>query len=602
MANTPRFVIIILSVILTQVSCDSIGSLKNTPEYNQIKSYVTRAESLVGINPEGALILCDSARAMITGNALSDSFSLSVANISADAFATMGMPDSAFSVERDIYLERQNRSDTTEVAMTLYRMGWFSNAMGQTELAERYTKEAVNLIERANIQKNRANILSFYAEILTDKGRYAESQECLYRAVRFSEMSKDTSALGLSYQGIGHIYGLCNNPGGSLEYYRKAYSAFSALKDYEHMVAALTNIGLTYRLQDEPDSALSYYHRALTIDKGAISTRNKVVTMFNIGNVYLDLKQYDKAGRYYKDVLKMCEENGIKQGLPKVYSGFGALEYALGNHEKAGDYYNKAVEIARELGDNSTSVQVMKASLPLYKETGKWEKWAELNEDIRILEDSLLSAEKKSQVMAIAQAYEIEQKEVENRLLNESLVKENRNSRLLLVLLLLFIMVSGVTTFMYLNNKKLKEGLESSSQVLMEQYREKKKAVNYTKESAPSTDGKSEELMSYFTLRKPYRDAELKVADIAEALGWSKSEVQATLKKLGFQNFNGLLNHFRVEEVVLMFENPEYRHYTVEAIAKECGFGSRASFYQIFLSVKGVNPAFYRSQIGTSDK
>jgi AraC-like DNA-binding protein len=77
--------------------------------------------------------------------------------------------------------------------------------------------------------------------------------------------------------------------------------------------------------------------------------------------------------------------------------------------------------------------------------------------------------------------------------------------------------------------------------------------------------------------------------------------LQEYVKKLGFQNFNSLLNHFRVEEAARKLGDPEFDHFTIEAIAKESGFGSRSSFYQVFEIFKGIKPNIYRSRINQQE-
>ncbi|MFN5364470.1 MAG: helix-turn-helix domain-containing protein, partial [Bacteroidota bacterium] len=90
---------------------------------------------------------------------------------------------------------------------------------------------------------------------------------------------------------------------------------------------------------------------------------------------------------------------------------------------------------------------------------------------------------------------------------------------------------------------------------------------------------------------------DIRVSDVQKNLDVSAQELSAALRKNGFENFNAFLNQTRVREVQRRFENPEFDHYSVEAIAKDAGFGSRTSFYRAFETVTGVRPAYYRSQI-----
>ena len=134
----------------------------------------------------------------------------------------------------------------------------------------------------------------------------------------------------------------------------------------------------------------------------------------------------------------------------------------------------------------------------------------------------------------------------------------------------------------------------------MEQYREEKKQREIAEKElldATRYTENTRKLLEYFNTEKAYLNAELKYTDLMDTLQLTYKELQDALDELNFPNFKALLNQYRVQEVVLKFEDPAFDHYTIEAIAKDAGFGSRAAFYVAFEAIKGVKPTFYRSQI-----
>jgi AraC-like DNA-binding protein len=54
-----------------------------------------------------------------------------------------------------------------------------------------------------------------------------------------------------------------------------------------------------------------------------------------------------------------------------------------------------------------------------------------------------------------------------------------------------------------------------------------------------------------------------------------------------------LINEYRINEVLRLFAENHHNRYTMEAISKQVGFGSRASFNAVFKKVTGVTPTFY---------
>jgi tetratricopeptide (TPR) repeat protein len=381
------------------------------------------------------------------------------------------------------------------------------------------------------------------------------------------------------------------------DYYKKAYQAYSDAQRQEYLSSALNDIGVSYR-KTNPDSALYFYNLALSMESD--SSDFMALLLYNKGNVYVDLGQYEKAREYYDCALRLCKKNNIAAGFPKVYSGYATLESKCGHDSKAEEYYTQAIRLTEEMGDIFTTLELMKSLQPVYEKTGQWNKYTKLNTEIRILDDSLLNTEKKMQVQDIAKTYEIEKKEIERQYLSTSLEKENRNSRLWLSLMIFFSIAFIVTSVMIVVNRRLKKGLESSYHILMAQYREEKKqrerAENELSNALQFTEN-TRKLLDYFNTKKAYLNPELKSADVMEALQLNYRELQDALEELDYQNFKSLVNYYRVQEVVTKFEDPSFDHYTIESIAKDAGFGSKTRFYSTFESVKGVKPAFYRSQI-----
>ena len=75
---------------------------------------------------------------------------------------------------------------------------------------------------------------------------------------------------------------------------------------------------------------------------------------------------------------------------------------------------------------------------------------------------------------------------------------------------------------------------------------------------------------------KPYRNPDLKIADLATMTG-------VTSHALSYF-FNQYLNE-------------QYAKYTLEALAEVCGFSSRASFFRYFKKVAGITPSEYIKQL-----
>jgi ligand-binding sensor domain-containing protein/AraC-like DNA-binding protein len=93
--------------------------------------------------------------------------------------------------------------------------------------------------------------------------------------------------------------------------------------------------------------------------------------------------------------------------------------------------------------------------------------------------------------------------------------------------------------------------------------------------------------------KKPYLNPDLKLADLADDLNIPPHEISQVINQFLNQNFTDFINHYRVEEVKKRMVDEAYSKYTLMAIAENCGFNSKTSFYRIFKKDTGVTPAEY---------
>jgi Two component regulator propeller./Bacterial regulatory helix-turn-helix proteins, AraC family./Y_Y_Y domain. len=93
--------------------------------------------------------------------------------------------------------------------------------------------------------------------------------------------------------------------------------------------------------------------------------------------------------------------------------------------------------------------------------------------------------------------------------------------------------------------------------------------------------------------KKPYLNSEFKLADLATEINCSLHEISQVLNQDLNQSFPDFVNKYRVDEVKRRLEDKDYDRFTFFAIAQQCGFNSKTSFYRIFKNETGKTPADY---------
>ena len=106
-----------------------------------------------------------------------------------------------------------------------------------------------------------------------------------------------------------------------------------------------------------------------------------------------------------------------------------------------------------------------------------------------------------------------------------------------------------------------------------------------------------EELRRLMKEDKVYREEGMTIRRLAELLGVREYQLRRLINgHLGFRNFNGFLNRYRIEEVARQLVGPKTRHLPVLSIALDMGYRSLSPFNKAFKEIKGMTPTEYRSR------
>lgn len=100
-------------------------------------------------------------------------------------------------------------------------------------------------------------------------------------------------------------------------------------------------------------------------------------------------------------------------------------------------------------------------------------------------------------------------------------------------------------------------------------------------------------LLQYMENAKPYRDSELRLADLAERLAISPNHLSQVINQELRLNFFEFLNQYRVKEAQARLLEARSRHLTHLAIAYEVGFSNKTSFNRVFKRYTRMSPSTF---------
>ena len=120
----------------------------------------------------------------------------------------------------------------------------------------------------------------------------------------------------------------------------------------------------------------------------------------------------------------------------------------------------------------------------------------------------------------------------------------------------------------------------------------------YTKSGLTAEESEKlyDELNNHINKTKLYLNPDLTLDDLAGELNESRHRLSEVINRESAENFYSYINSFRLQEFLDSIDEDRFPHYTILAIALECGFKSTSAFYSLFKKSMGRTPKEYMRQ------
>ncbi len=104
-------------------------------------------------------------------------------------------------------------------------------------------------------------------------------------------------------------------------------------------------------------------------------------------------------------------------------------------------------------------------------------------------------------------------------------------------------------------------------------------------------------LVRFVPENKPYLNPDLKLSDLAKMIDCAPHDISQVINQNLNQTFYSFINAYRIEAVKARMTDPSYAKYTLLAIAQQCGYSSKTSFYRAFRKLTGQSPQEYQAEL-----
>ncbi len=92
---------------------------------------------------------------------------------------------------------------------------------------------------------------------------------------------------------------------------------------------------------------------------------------------------------------------------------------------------------------------------------------------------------------------------------------------------------------------------------------------------------------------KSYRNHKFTISELAMEVGIQPYAISNAINTVAKMNYNDFINSYRIKAFMQKVISKEYQNYTIEAIANECGFKSKSTFFTAFKKQTGLTPNQY---------
>lgn len=194
-------------------------------------------------------------------------------------------------------------------------------------------------------------------------------------------------------------------------YYKRCLDIFTKLDQRYELAAVLLNRGMNSYRSGALDQALSYLDRSVKIADDSSYTQIGAYAYNNRGAVLNSQKKFENAVSAFQKSIQLAGISGDYGIQASSLGGQGEAFLHLKEYGKAKDFCEKGLAIARQQQSIIYEKEIMQILSDIYKAERRYDKALEAWQQYIILRDSILNAEKRTEIARNEIQHEFEKKE-----------------------------------------------------------------------------------------------------------------------------------------------------------------------------------------------
>lgn len=337
------------------------------------------------------------------------------------------------------------------IAKAHRELGYSNGVKGNFETAFNHHQKGISYNRKLGDTLGVISQLNDIGNLYKTQTQYDTALEYFFQALELSEINDLNRPIASIAGNIGLVYFELEHVKRAEKFYNRALEINKRLENRHGMSINYNNLGLLHGDQGKYEQALKYHFQALEIRKDLGYTIRIANSLNNIGRIYMQQNSYEQAIDYLNRALKVNGNRDpdltsiIHENLAKVY-------YSSGRYDSALRHAEKTLSLSRDFGTQLGMKVGYELLSDIYSALGNYEEAFLHQQKLRVVEDSILNAEKSRQINELQAKYETAQKEKEIALLE----KENQRETLMRKAFLAGLVMIGIIGFLIYNRQRLK--------------------------------------------------------------------------------------------------------------------------------------------------
>lgn len=507
-----------------------------------------------------------------------------------------------FEVLKSVVAKHISTADEKADVRLYFTMGQLAYQLGLAQDALEFFNEAAQATSDPSME---AQLAFWRGQVYVDIGVLDQATKAYMETLTFPDIAAEIRLETLL--SLGTVARMLQDFDRAIGYYAEARALAEAQALDEPLARVFLGLASVYRYQGDQPLALSVYLEGL--EQALELNDPHLLAMFynNLGNVHKDLENYTEALAYFDEALELSQRLGLTYGVGINHINQAVVFYLQGDYQKSLEKYRDAETLILAMDRPYEQRLLYEGFAYVYDAIGDYQKAYESLVKFNELNQALFAREIQVASEEIQTRYETLLKDSELALQSARLEQQRQRLFQAIVLILIcLVVIAALIAFARYRQRQYSSLYERNKELVLADARHRKARASFDRppQSATADDegsqgeatdplsGVYERLLNVFETRRSFTNPNLTLDDVAALVSSNRTYVSQAISAHADMGFKEFINRYRINEARRLL-HVDGRAWSVQGLADEVGYGSRASFYRAFDRYIGMSPARY---------